>query len=84
MSSRLSETVSWCWRTRRKWVLVSALFVFCVTLMMGQTVSTPLGQTLDHWTEVKKRAHNLSVEVKKEVSMSCVYGNRVPKIHVAC
>ena len=32
---------------------------------MGQTVSTPLGQTLDHWTEVKKRAHNLSVEVKK-------------------
>lgn len=33
---------------------------------MGQAVSTPLGRTLDHWTEVRKRAHNLSVEIKKK------------------
>lgn len=32
---------------------------------MGQTVTTPLSLTLDHWTEVKTRAHNLSVEIKK-------------------
>lgn len=32
---------------------------------MGQTVTTPLSLTLDHWTEVKSRAHNLSVQVKK-------------------
>lgn len=67
-----SESVSWCWKTHKRWALVSVsiislsvLFVFCVTLTMGQTVSTPLGQTLDHWTEVKKQAKNLSVEVKR-------------------
>ncbi|XP_020935532.1 uncharacterized protein LOC102158723 [Sus scrofa] len=32
---------------------------------MGQTVTTPLSLTLDHWTEVRSRAHNLSVQVKK-------------------
>ncbi|MEJ1288508.1 hypothetical protein NN561_019539 [Cricetulus griseus] len=32
---------------------------------MGQTVTTPLTLTLDHWTDVKTRAHNLSVEVRK-------------------
>lgn len=32
---------------------------------MGQTSSTPLSLTLDHWSEVRERAHNLSVEVKK-------------------
>lgn len=46
--------------------LLSVLFVFfCVTWTMGQTVSTPLGQTLNHWTEIRTRACNLSVEVKK-------------------
>lgn len=30
-----------------------------VTLTMGQTISTPLGLTLEHWTEIKTRAHNL-------------------------
>ena len=66
------------WGSHRRWALVSlifvsvslislsVLFVFCVTLTMGQTVSTPLGRTLDHWTEVRKRAHNLSVEIKKK------------------
>ncbi|XP_057352794.1 uncharacterized protein LOC130682450 [Manis pentadactyla] len=33
---------------------------------MGQTVMTPLSLTLGHWTEVRARAHDLSVEVKKE------------------
>lgn len=32
---------------------------------MGQTVTTPLSLTLDHWTEVRVQAHNLSVQVKK-------------------
>lgn len=32
---------------------------------MGQSVSTPLSQTLDHWSKVKTRAQNLSVEVRK-------------------
>jgi hypothetical protein len=32
---------------------------------MGQTVTTPLSLTLNHWTEVRSRAHNLSVEIKK-------------------
>jgi hypothetical protein len=32
---------------------------------MGQTVTSPLSLTLDYWTEVRSRAHNLSVEIKK-------------------
>ncbi|KAK1338203.1 hypothetical protein QTO34_001317 [Cnephaeus nilssonii] len=43
------------------------LFVFLTTyeLTMGQTVTTPLSLTLDHWTEVKGRGRDLSVEIKK-------------------
>ncbi|CAK7311260.1 Gag polyprotein [Vulpes lagopus] len=33
---------------------------------MGQTVTTPLSLTLDHWKEVTSRAHNLSVEVRRQ------------------
>ena len=40
-------------------------FVFYVVSTMGQTITTPLSLTLDHWTEVRSRAHNLSVEIKK-------------------
>ena len=38
--------------------------VFCD---IRRTVMTPppLSLTLDHWTEVRSRAHNLSVEIKK-------------------
>jgi hypothetical protein len=32
---------------------------------MGQTVTTPLSLTLVHWTEVRSRAYNLLVEIKK-------------------
>ncbi|XP_063082410.1 uncharacterized protein LOC111753915 isoform X2 [Cavia porcellus] len=32
---------------------------------MGQTTSSPLSLTLDHWSEVRERAHNLSLQVKK-------------------
>uniref|UniRef100_A0A5F9C624 CCHC-type domain-containing protein n=1 Tax=Oryctolagus cuniculus TaxID=9986 RepID=A0A5F9C624_RABIT len=32
---------------------------------MGQTVSTPLSLTLNHWSEVSGRAHNFSLSVKK-------------------
>lgn len=49
-------------------VSVLCIFVLCVLVYsfnMGQTVTTPLSLTLDHWTEVKSRAHNLSVQVKK-------------------
>nr|XP_025840983.1 uncharacterized protein LOC112909312 [Vulpes vulpes] len=31
----------------------------------GQTVTTPLSLTLDHWKEVASREHNLSVEVRR-------------------
>ncbi|XP_045636765.1 uncharacterized protein LOC123781347 [Ursus americanus] len=32
---------------------------------MGQTISTPLCLTTRHWSEVRARAHNLSIEVNK-------------------
>ncbi|CAD7680251.1 unnamed protein product [Nyctereutes procyonoides] len=32
---------------------------------MGQTVTTPLSLTLDHWKDVAGRAHNLSVEDRR-------------------
>ena len=48
-------------------IFLCVLFVsLYMTQTMGQTISTPLGLTLDHWTEIKTRAHNLSVDVKKE------------------
>ena len=56
------------------WVLVSVIVIFLcvyivvslyVTLTMGQTISTLLGLPLEHWTEIKTRAHNLSVDVRK-------------------
>lgn len=63
--------------TRRSWyclfvllsclsALISGVFWYLKT-DMGQTVTTPLSLTLDCWTDVKTRAHNLSVEVKKEL-----------------
>ena len=71
-SPQLTDSVSWCWKSHKRQALVSifvvflsVLFVISVTWTMGQAVSTPLGQTLDHWTEVRNRAHNLSVEVRK-------------------
>ncbi|XP_019060717.1 pygopus homolog 2-like [Fukomys damarensis] len=33
---------------------------------MGQTLTTPLSLTLDHWAQVRERAHNLSVEINKK------------------
>ncbi|XP_077888801.1 uncharacterized protein LOC144370904 [Ictidomys tridecemlineatus] len=33
---------------------------------MGNTLTTPLSLTLDHWQDVQKRANNLSVTVKKK------------------
>ena len=44
---------------------VCFLCLFCVFRGTGWTVTTPLSLTLDHWTEVRSRAHNLSVEIKK-------------------
>ena len=44
---------------------MSALVVTTVFLEMGQSVSTPLSLTLEHWKEVRVRAHNQSVEVRK-------------------
>jgi hypothetical protein len=62
---------------RRAFVSVCLFFVsvfrylsVCVCFVsvfhdIEQTVMTPLSLTLDHWTEVRSRAHNLSVEIKK-------------------
>uniref|UniRef100_UPI0040385EEF uncharacterized protein LOC143404514 n=1 Tax=Callospermophilus lateralis TaxID=76772 RepID=UPI0040385EEF len=33
---------------------------------MGQSITTPLSLTLDHWQDVRNRADNLSVEIKKK------------------
>ena len=46
---------------------VSLLVYFCFPLPpnMGQKLTTPLSLTLGHWKEVKDRANNLSVEVKR-------------------
>ena len=46
-------------------VSVTVLFLF-VVFIMGQTVSTPLSLTKDHWTDVRARGRNLSVIVKKK------------------
>ena len=46
---------------------VSLTCLIVVILTMGQMVTTPLSLMLDHWTEVRTRAHNLSVEVKKRL-----------------
>lgn len=47
-------------------VVVSVIIVSLSELAkMGQTVTTPLTLTVDHWTEVKSRAQNLFVLVKK-------------------
>ena len=70
--SWLSVFFEWFWLSRWKWTSVSIClsvlslcFVLFVTLTMGQTVMTPLSLTLSHWAEVRARAHNLSIEVKK-------------------
>lgn len=72
--SWLSVFFEWFWLSRWKWTSVSIClsvlslcFVLFVTLTMGQTVMTPLSLTLSHWAEVRARAHNLSIEVKKEL-----------------
>jgi hypothetical protein len=46
-------------------VSVAVLFLF-VVFVMGQTVSTPLSLTKDHWTDIRARGQNLSVIVKKK------------------
>ena len=33
---------------------------------MGQSLTTPLSLTLDHWSDVSKRASNQTLEVKKK------------------
>lgn len=72
----LSETVfGWCLQTRHGScsldivdivVSLCCLLFVCLVffVMMGQMVMTPLCLTLDQWSEVKDRAHNMSVEVK--------------------
>ena len=50
-------------------VLVSfvlVLFLFFLIFVMGQTVSTPLSLTEDHWADIRARGQNLSVIVKKK------------------
>ena len=42
---------------------VYIFFSLYVTLMMGPTISMPLGLTLDHSTEIKTNTHILSVDV---------------------
>ncbi|KAL6091923.1 hypothetical protein STEG23_014325 [Scotinomys teguina] len=48
-----------------------SISVLCLTLFlleetMGQTATTPLSLTLSHWTDVRARAHNEGMEVRKK------------------
>ena len=47
---------------------LSLLVYFCFPLppSMGQRLTTPLSLTLGHWKEVKDRANNLLVEVRRK------------------
>lgn len=49
---------------------VGVVCFLCVLIFlrtnMGQSLTTPLSLTLDHWKDVHDRAHNQSVEVKKK------------------
>ncbi|XP_077900658.1 uncharacterized protein LOC144376463 isoform X2 [Ictidomys tridecemlineatus] len=48
------------------WCHICIVPVFVqVTFIMGQSHSTPLSLTLDHWAEVRIRAQNLSFSVKR-------------------
>lgn len=50
-------------------MFLSMLFVcivFYFETTMGQSITTPLSLTLDHWTEVCDRASSQSLEVKKK------------------
>ena len=64
--------------SRRPLLPFGILALFCIVLTvsilllsdskistMGQATSAPLALTLSHWSEVRERAHNLSVSVKK-------------------
>ena len=62
-------------RSRAARLIVSLfvlLFIFVVCLFiywnanMGQSLTTPLSLTLDHWSDVSNRASNRSLEVKKK------------------
>lgn len=46
-------------------ILIASLTFLMDDFIMEQTVTTPLSLTLDHFSEVRCRAHNISVEVKK-------------------
>ncbi|CAD7681778.1 unnamed protein product [Nyctereutes procyonoides] len=72
-SLSLSLSLSLCVPVVRVRLFVPCFSSFPVLLLtahpfstpMGQTVTTPLSLTLDHWKEVAGRAHNLSVEVRR-------------------
>lgn len=72
-ATRPSDSFQEFWSTQSQRLVLSlslevfvSVFIVCVTeLEMGQTVTTPLILTQNHWIDVKTRIHNLSVEVKK-------------------
>ena len=65
----------WLFKSRHGRVCLDVLvFIVCVLFLyllffvfvMGQTVTTPLSLTKDHWMEIRARGRNLSVEIKKK------------------
>lgn len=64
----------WLYKSKRGRECVNALVISVVVYLlflylffvMGQTVTTPLSLTQDHWTDVRARGRNLSVVVKKQ------------------
>ena len=63
----------WLFKSRSRCVcldvLVSVVFVLFLLFLffvMGQTVTTPLSLTEDHWMEVRARGQNWSLTIKKK------------------
>ena len=55
--------------------LLAIVFILVLLLMeeMGQTQTTPLSLMTDHFSDVRERAHNLSMDIKKgKVRVFCI------------
>ena len=72
----------WLFKSRSRCVcldvLVSVVFVLFLLFLffvMGQTVTTPLSLTEDHWMEVRARGQNWSVTIKRNLGRLSVPQN---------
>ena len=87
--SRPSAFLSWFCLTIRKLASVSVFMcVFCLFPVLhgvndGADCNAPPSLTLDHCTEVRSRAHNLSLEIKKG-PWQTFCASEWPTVHLKC